>query len=142
MDLNAQWRLHRHRPAWLPTYNDDGVPGQPHQFAICVSEVRGSDWIVWAGGAPDAFESKHPCDGVVVRDGSGAQVWLLAVGQPLHPNLTTLCPCDPQFRNSSVNWANRDVAGAHWTCDRVTQTGGEWTRLFDRGSNFACTKPT
>lgn len=57
----------------------------PFQFA----EVRGSNWLVWALGTPDAFESMHPCDGVVVRDGSGAQVWALAVGNPLHPTLIT-----------------------------------------------------
>lgn len=104
------------------------------------NEVRGINWVVWALGVPDAFESKHLCDGVVVRDGSGAQVWVLAAGNPLHPNLTTLCPCDSQFTNTSVNWANRAMAGAHWTCDRVPmQTGGAWTKLFDGGaSSFLC----
>jgi hypothetical protein len=102
-------------------------------------EVRGSKWIVWALGIPDAFESKHPCDGVVVKDGSGAHVWSLAAANPYHPIMGGLCPCDSQFRNTSFNWANLLVAGAHWTCDRVPmQTGGAWTKLFDGSSRFLC----
>lgn len=105
------------------------------------SEVRGSNWIVWALGTPDAFESPPPCEGVVIRDGNGSHVWALAAGNPTLR--TALCPCDPMFTNSSFNWPNRVDAGDHWTCDRVpTQTGGAWTKLFDGSSSFLCSSRT
>jgi hypothetical protein len=105
------------------------------------SEVRGSNWIVWALGTPDAFESPPPCEGVVIRDGNGSHVWALAAGNPTLR--TALCPCDPMFTNSSFNWPNRVDAGDHWTCDRVpTQTGGAWTKLFDGTASFLCSSRT
>lgn len=103
------------------------------------NEVLGSHWIVWALGVPDAFQTPHPCDGVVVRDGNGDQVWVLAAGNPIHASRNTLCPCDSQFTSASQNKAMIMKAGTHWTCDQVpTLTGGKWIKLFDGTSSFLC----
>jgi hypothetical protein len=136
---------------WTSARNPSAVGGDPvgcrPTSAACSSnrvnspvafnEVRGSNWIVWALGTPDAFETTLPCEGILIRDGNGAHVWALLAGNP--GILPALCPCEPQFTNSSFNWPNRVVAGDHWMCDRVpAQTGGAWVKLFHGQSRFLC----
>jgi hypothetical protein len=136
---------------WTSARNTGAVGNDPHgcrpaSAAACLgnrvnspfpfNEVRGSNWIMWSLGTPNAFESPHPCEGVVIRDGNGASVWALAAGNAMQ---ASLCPCDPQYMNATLNWPNRVMAGAHWTCDRIpTQSAGAWVKLFDGTSSFLC----
>jgi hypothetical protein len=138
---------------WTSTRNTGATGNDPYgcrptSAAVCLgnrintpfafNEVRGSNWIVWALGTPDAFESPLPCEGAIVRDGNGSLVWAMLMGNPTIPG--ALCPCDPLIANTTLNWPNRIAAGDHWSCDRVpTQTGGAWIKLFDGTSNFLCT---
>jgi hypothetical protein len=108
------------------------------QAPFAFREVRGGNWRVWAFGSPGGFDAVVPGDGVVVRDGNGSLVWVLAVGLIEAALTSRLCPCEGAFRNSTASVANLDSAGAHWTCDRAPMRDAMWTPLFDGRSLLTC----
>jgi hypothetical protein len=103
------------------------------------NEVRGINWVVWALGVPDAFESKHPCDGVVVRDGSGAQVWVLAAREPASPKpdhvVSVRFAIYKYFCElGEPRHESRRTLDVRQSSDALT--GGAWTKLFDGRVQF------
>lgn len=124
-------------PAGCRLIGPSCVAMQETQAPFAFGEVRGGNWRVWVFGTPDGFSAAAPGDGIVVRDGNGNVVWMLAVGL----NVTTaalLCPCEGEFQNSTATAANLAAIGPHWSCDRDLARRGSWAPLFDGQSMLTC----
>lgn len=100
------------------------------------NEVRGANWRVWSYGSPGAFNSRLPCEGVVVRGAVGT-VWAFAAGFEQYPQ--GRCPCEPGFINSTDSKLQLGAAGTHWTCDRAPRDAIHgWFPLFQADSPALC----
>ena len=92
------------------------------------TEVRGSDFALWAVKEPVGFARSQGADDVFIRSDT-FDVWRFVAGSSGSPQ--SLCPCDAP---------NVMTLNSFWTCDRAARPSAAWTPLFAAAgrSPFLC----